>query len=201
MSRIEKSIQLYVGVLRAALWMGEVDHQGQFFTARAKLNQTPRLPLLIAALGEQAYRLAGAVSDGAIAWNSPPSYLRDVALPALRAGATRAGRQTPPLIAHIWVGLSDDTEAVVRTAKQRLVGHARLPFYANMFAAAGYPVEGGGIGDALVEQLVVQGTEDSVTQRLTEPLGLGQDEQLLTVVPVGDVGAAQTRLFQRIGRL
>src|SRR6185295_10353781 len=142
----------YVGVLRAALWTGEVDHQGEFFTARAKLNQTSRLPILIAALGEEAYRLAGEVSDGAISWNSPPSYLRDVALPALRAGATHAGRQTPPLIAHIWVALSDDTEAVVKTAKQRLSGYAQLPFYANMFAAAGYPVEGEGISDALVEQ-------------------------------------------------
>jgi F420-dependent oxidoreductase-like protein len=191
----------YVEVLRAALWMGEVDHQGQFFTARAKLNQTPRLPLLIAALGEQAYHLAGAVSDGAISWNCPPSYLRDVALPALRAGATRAGRQTPPLIAHIWVALSDDTEAVVRTAKQRLAGYGRMPFYANMFAAAGYPVAGGVIGDALVEQLVVQGDEDRMTQRLTELLGSGLDELLLTVVPAGDVGTAQTRLFQLIGRL
>src|SRR3954470_4150157 len=45
----------YVGVLRAALWTGEVDHQGEFFTARAKLNQTARLPILVAALGEEAY--------------------------------------------------------------------------------------------------------------------------------------------------
>ena len=97
--------------------------------------------------------------------------------------------------------MSDDTEAVRTTAKQRLAGYARLPFYANMFAAAGYPAEGGVIGDALVEQLVVQGAEERVSQRLTELLGSGLDELLLTLVPVGDVSAAHTRLFQLIGRL
>jgi F420-dependent oxidoreductase-like protein len=191
----------YVGMLRAALWAGEVDHQGQFFTARATLTQTPRLPILIAALGAAAYRLAGEVSDGAISWNSPPAYLRDVALPALRAGATAAKRQTPPLVAHIWVGLSDDKEAVETTAKQALAGYARLPFYANMFAAAGYPLEDGAVSDALVEQLVVQGVEDTVTQRLTELLDSGLNELLLTIVPLGDVAAARTRLFQLIGQL
>jgi F420-dependent oxidoreductase-like protein len=191
----------YVGVLRGALWTGEVDQQGEFFTARATLSQPPRLPILIAALGEEAYRLAGEVSDGAISWNTPPAYLRDVALPALRAGAAAAGRQAPPLVAHTWVTLSDDKEAVVAAAKQTLAGYARLPFYANMFAAAGYPVEGGAVSDALVEQLVVQGTEDTVTQRLTELLDSGLDELLLTVVPFGDVATARTRLFQLIGRL
>jgi len=191
----------YVGILRAALWTGEVDHQGEFFTARAKLNQTPCLPILVAALGEEAYRLAGAVSDGAISWNSPPSYLRDVALPALRTGAIGAGRQTPPLIAHIWVALSNDKKAVVMAAKRELAGYGQLPFYANMFAAAGYPVKGADVSDALVEQLVIQGAEESVTQHLTELLDSGLDELLLKVVPTGDVAATQTRLFQLIGQL
>jgi len=191
----------YVKVLRAALWAGEVDHQGQFFTARATLNQTPGLPILIAALGQEAYRLAGEVSDGAISWNSPPAYLRDVALPALSAGATAAGRQTPPLVAHIWVALGDDKAAVATTAKQTLAGYARLPFYANMFAAAGYPVEDGAVSDALVEQLVVQGAEDTVIQRLTKLLDSGLNELLLSIIPLGDVAAARTRLFQLIGQL
>jgi F420-dependent oxidoreductase-like protein len=191
----------YVAVLRAILWTGEVDHQGPFVTARATLDQPPRLPILIAALGEEAYRLAGEVSDGAISWNSPPSYLRDVALPALRAGAATAGRETPPLVAHVWVAVSDDPEAVATTAKQALLVYGRLPFYASMFAAAGYPVEDGVVSDALVDQLVVQGDESTVIQRLTELLDSGLNELLLTIVPAGDVAAAQTRLFQLIGQL
>src|SRR5687767_11632703 len=80
----------YVSILRAALWRGEVEHQDRFFTARAKLQSQPRVPLLVSALGEGAFRLAGEISDGAISWNCPVPYLLDVALPMLRDGARSA---------------------------------------------------------------------------------------------------------------
>lgn len=191
----------YVTVLRAALWEGQVDHHGRFFTAQATLNQVPRTPILIATLGEGAFRLAGEIADGAISWNSPPSYLREIALPALRAGAEAAGRPAPPVVAHLWVALTSDSTAVVQAARQVLSGYAKLPFYANMFAAAGYPVEAGGISDALIEQLVIQGDAASVSQRLHELLDSGLDELLLTIVPVGDVAASRTELFQLVGKL
>jgi F420-dependent oxidoreductase-like protein len=192
----------YVGVLRAALWEGQVDHQGRFLTARAKLNSAPRVPLLVSALGEGAFRLAGEVSDGAISWNCPIPYLLDVALPALRAGAQAAGRATPPLIAHVWVALNADAEAVRAAAKQRIGGYASLPFYANMFAAAGYPVQSDGtLGDALIEALVVMGDAEAIAARLHELLAAGLDELLLTMVNVGDSASERTRLFKLVGQL
>ncbi len=191
----------YVAVLRAVLWEGAVDHQGRFFTARAAPNRVVQLPLLIATLGVEAYRLAGQIADGAISWNSPPAYLHDVALPALRSGAAAAGRPVPPLVAHVWVALSNDHAAVVAAARQTLAGYARLPFYANMFAAAGYPVAAGAVSDALIDQLVVQGDEEAVAARITALLDSGLDELLLTLVPLGDVAAARTRLFHLVGQL
>src|SRR5687767_15134792 len=98
----------YVKVLRAALWDGTVDHKGRFITAKATSSGTTQIPLLVSALGEGAFRLAGEISDGAISWNCPPSYLLDVALPALRDGARAARRAVPPLVAHVWVALSTD---------------------------------------------------------------------------------------------
>jgi F420-dependent oxidoreductase-like protein len=195
-------VKEYVAVLRAALWEGQVEHQGRFFTARAKFNSAPRLPLLVSALGEQAFRLAGEISDGAISWNCPPAYLRGVALPALRAGAQAAGRPTPPLVAHLWVALSTDTAAVVAAAKQALAGYVKMPFYANMLAAAGHPVQvDGGVGDALVESIVVMGDHVGVAARLHELLDSGLDELLLTNVPRGDAAAERTQLFQLVGNL
>jgi F420-dependent oxidoreductase-like protein len=192
----------YVGILRAALWDGSVDHRGRFFTAKAKLNNAPRVPLLISALGESAFRLAGEVSDGAISWNCPVPYLLDVALPALRQGAAAAQRPTPPLVAHVWVALSTDAAAVHAAAKQRLAGYARLPFYANMFAAAGYAVQAdGSVSEALVDNLVAMGDESAVAARLDELLAAGLDELLLTVVPLDDEAAERTRLFGLVGRL
>jgi F420-dependent oxidoreductase-like protein len=192
----------YVAVLRAALWEGAVDYHGRFFTARTQLNRVTRVPLLIAALGAGAFRLAGEISDGAISWNCPLPYLIDVARPALRAGAQAAGRPVPPLIAHVWVAFSTDAAAVRAAAKKALAGYARLPFYASMFAAAGYPVQpDGSVSDALAESLVVMGDEATVAARLDALLDSGLDELLLTGLSLGDAAAERTRLFRLVGQL
>jgi F420-dependent oxidoreductase-like protein len=192
----------YLGVLRRALWDGSVDHHGRFFTAKATLPNPPRIPLLMSALGAGAFHLAGEVADGAISWNCPVAYLLDIARPALQAGATAAGRPVPPLVAHVWVALSDNAQAVRAAAKQALAGYARLPFYANMFAAAGYPVEvDGQVSDGLIDALVVMGDTSVVATRLQEILATGRDELLLTHVALGDTVGERTRLMQFVGQL
>jgi F420-dependent oxidoreductase-like protein len=191
----------YIDVLRGALWDGRIEYQGRFFTAKAALNSPPQVPLLISTLGEGAFRLAGEVADGAISWNCPPAYLHDVGLPALRAGAQAAKRPTPPLVAHVWVSLSRDTEAVRQAARNTLSGYARLPFYANMFAAAGYPVQDGSVSDALIDSLVIMGEAGTVTARLKELLESGLDELLLTSVVLEDAAEERARIFQLVGQL
>ncbi len=191
----------YVDVLRAALWDGTVDHHGRFFTAKAEFTSTPRVPLLIAALGPGAFRLAGEVSDGAISWNCPVSYLLDIAPPALREGALAARRPPPPLVAHMWVAPSSDAVAVRAVARQRLAYYTRLPFFANMFAAAGYPLVDGSLSDALLNDLVIMGDEQAIAVRLDELLASGIDELLLTLIPIGDETMLRTRLFRLVGQL
>jgi F420-dependent oxidoreductase-like protein len=192
----------YVDVLRAVLWEGRVDHQGRFFTAKANSSSTAQIPLLVSALGEGAFRLAGEISDGAISWNCPPKYLLDVALPALHEGARTAGRTAPPLVAHIWVALSTDRDAVRSAARKRLATYARLPFYANMFAAAGFPVQADGyLSDGLIDSLVAMGNEATVTTRLTELLASGLDELLVSLIPLDDEASERSRVFDLLGRL
>jgi F420-dependent oxidoreductase-like protein len=192
----------YVRVLRAALWDGTVDHQGRFITAKATSSSTTQIPLLVSALNEGAFRLAGEISDGAISWNCPPSYLLDVALPALRDGARAARRAVPPLVAHVWVALSTDRAAVRSAARKHLATYARLPFYTNMFAAAGFPVQADGtVSDALIDNLVAMGDESTVTARLNELLASGLDELLVSLMPLGDEASELTRTFDLIGRL
>jgi hypothetical protein len=65
----------------------------------------------------------------------------------------RAGRPAPPLVAHTRVALSDDWAAITQAARQTLAGYARLPFYAQMFAAAGYPVGADGSARPVVARL------------------------------------------------
>ncbi|HEX9989150.1 MAG TPA: LLM class flavin-dependent oxidoreductase [Chloroflexia bacterium] len=195
-------LEEYIGVLRAALWDGSVQHEGRFFTARVKMNHPQPVPVLIATLGEKSFRLAGRVSDGAISWNVPAQHLLNVALPALREGAASADRQAPPLVAHVPVVLSDDVEAVRSAARKALSVYARLPFYYNMWAAAGYPLEAdGSVSDGLIDNLVVMGDEASVTARLRALLDSGLDELLLNNLLALDPIAERTRLMRLIGSL
>jgi alkanesulfonate monooxygenase SsuD/methylene tetrahydromethanopterin reductase-like flavin-dependent oxidoreductase (luciferase family) len=141
----------YVTVLRAALWQGQVHHQGRFYQIQASMPRTPRTPILISALREKAFHLAGALADGALSWVCPVPYLLERALPALRAGAAQSGRTEPPLVAHIPVVLSQDRQAVRAVARQQSGAYGRLPFVVQMFAEAGFPVAADGtLSDALL---------------------------------------------------
>jgi alkanesulfonate monooxygenase SsuD/methylene tetrahydromethanopterin reductase-like flavin-dependent oxidoreductase (luciferase family) len=84
-----------VEVLRAVLWEGKVNHHGEFFNVVVtpgglitSLN-TARLPILVSALGEKAFQLAGEIADGALSWLCPIPYLLNTGLPALRKGASK----------------------------------------------------------------------------------------------------------------
>ncbi len=191
----------YVGILRAILWDGKIEHTGRFYTIKTSFPRTPRTPILISALREGAYYVAGEVADGAISWVSPVPYLLNRAFPALRAGATRAARAVPPLIAHIPVALSQDRPAVLAAARKQIGRYGRLPFYANMFAEAGFPVsEDGTMSDELLDSLVVSGSETDVKARLTELLDAGLDELLVMSISVTNPEEEQTRLAQLVGQ-
>ena len=192
----------YVAVMRDVLWDGHVDHQGTFFKVAASLPAPAQIPLLISALGEKAFRLAGEISDGAISWVCPVPYLLDTALPALQAGAEAQHRPVPPLIAHIPVAISTDEAAVQAATTPRISFYTKAPFYKHMFAAAGFPIGADGTGVAeLVKALVVAGTQAQVENRLRELIASGLDELLLMLIPVADEAREREQLMQVIASL
>ncbi|MGI9059125.1 MAG: LLM class flavin-dependent oxidoreductase [Ktedonobacteraceae bacterium] len=192
----------YVEVMRQVLWEGHVDHQGTFFKVATSIPRPAQIPLLISALGEKAFRLAGEIADGAISWVCPVPYLLDTAVPALRAGAQAHHRSVPPLVAHIPVAMSTDEAATQAAAMPRISFYTKAPFYASMFAAAGFPIAADGSGtDALVKALVVAGNEAQVERRLRELIASGLDELLLMMVPVADEAREREMLTRVIGAL
>lgn len=201
MPRPLSHLKSYISVLHQASHQGTVDWHDEWFTARAQWPLASRIPIMVATLGESAYHQAGMITDGAISWNTPLSYLQHTALPALTAGAQAANRPRPPLIAHAWVSLHPDTDAVVAATLDTVSGYARLPFYANMFRAAGYVVHDGVVDSSLAQALVIHGDESTIHERLTQFFASGIDEVLLTVVNVGDVVDIQRRLFALVGRM
>jgi F420-dependent oxidoreductase-like protein len=143
----------YVKILRAALQKGKFDFEGKRFNVHGQVANPPQVPVMLSALRQGSFRLAGRMADGALAWVCPLPYLRDEALPALRAGAKRAKRATPPpLVAHCFAAVHDDAAAVRTTARERLAVYARLPFYQEMFVAAGFPeARDGAMSDAMLD--------------------------------------------------
>jgi F420-dependent oxidoreductase-like protein len=205
MGNPHEQLREYLTVLRALLWEGKVDFKGNYF----KINSTlpsgtipPRTPVLISALRENAFRLAGEYADGAISWNCPVPYLIKTALPAMQAGAAAAGRPVPPLVAHVLVALNEDRQAVFKAGRAQLATYGKLPFYVKMFQDAGYEVGPDGIlGDGLLDALIVSGDAGTVAARLAEIQAAGLSELLIAPVFVGDAASEQSELLQLLGQV
>jgi F420-dependent oxidoreductase-like protein len=193
----------YVNVLRAALWEGKVDHHGHFYNVVVTLPRTSQIPVLVSTLGKKAFQLAGEIADGALSWMCPVPYLLRTGIPALHTAAAAVGRSAPPLVAHISVALTEDRRSVLAAGHQMLDFYAKLPFYAKMFADAGFPLTSDQteVSDALVESLVISGNEATVAARFTELLAAGLDELNVALVPITDASDEQSRLVHLIGQL
>ena len=193
----------YLTILRGVLETGSVVHEGKRFTARA---QSPAgktgVTLMASALRPNGFRVCGELADGAISWVCPLPYLRDVAVPALREGAERAGRPAPPLIAHVPVSVSEDIEAVRVGARRQIGIYPKVPFYSQMFQDAGFPEAANGeLSDRMIDALVVHGTPEQVKARLRELPQFGAQELLaMAVLPPGD-GEAMARTMAVLGEL
>lgn len=188
----------YLQILKALLQTGKVDFDGEFYQAHETIPEALDVPVMASALQRGSFELCGAESDGAISWICPGTYLRDVALPAMREGAKQAGRQVPPLIAHAPVCVHEDA-AEVRAAVQQQFGHPRLPFYQRMLIDAGFPEAAQGVwSDAMVDSVVFWGDETRVAERIKEMFSFGASEMLIS--PIG-VGEEQAKSIHRTTRL
>jgi alkanesulfonate monooxygenase SsuD/methylene tetrahydromethanopterin reductase-like flavin-dependent oxidoreductase (luciferase family) len=127
--------------------------------------------------------------------------LREVGLPAMRAGAERAGRPVPPLIAHAPVCVHDNKAEVYAAVREQIM-NPRLPFYQHMFKAAGFPeAEKGTWSDGMIDATVLWGNEARVTERLHELLAWGATEILVTLVPAGvNQSASLDRTLHLLGQ-
>lgn len=193
----------YLTILRGVLETGAVDHTGKRFTARGQSGAGKTgVTLMASALRTNGFRVCGELADGAISWVCPLPYLRDVAVPALKEGAAKAGRPVPPLIAHVPVVVSEDLDAVREGARRQIGFYPRVPFYSQMFQDAGFPEAAQGeLSDRMIDALVVHGTAAEVKERLRALPEFGANELLaMAIVPPGD-SEAMSRTTTVLGEL
>ena len=195
----------YLGIEKALLQEGSVDHAGRYYQARSRISSPVEVPVMAAALGVKAYELCGAEADGAISWVCPGAYLRDVALPAMRRGAEEANRTVPPLVAQVPVCVHDNPSEALEAVRSQFGGFARAPFYQNMFISAGFPeVSEGSWSDAMVDAVALYGDESRVSEGLQGLFSLGATEILASPVPAGEDSTGSVdrtlRLLAQVGQ-
>ena len=193
-------LRAYLKVLKGMLQTGVADVDEAGVVAHARLaGDAPGVPVMASALQRRSFQLCGEVADGAITWITPASFVRDVALPAVRAGAAKAGRTPPPLVMHVPVCAGERPEAVREAVRARLSGYLRTISYPAMLAASGFPeAQEGQWTDAMVDAVVVHGSEQEVGDRLRALLAMGVSE--IIADPLG-AGADPAATVQRTLRL
>lgn len=186
----------YCAIVKSGLQSGRIDFDGAYFKVHGQIADPPGVPVLISALRPRSYRLAGEVADGAISWITPAPFLRDIARPALDAGSAGGGNDAKPiLVGHVFAVVCEDQSAVVSAARERLSTYARLPFYQEMFAAAGYPdARKQELSDALIQSIVVSGDETQVVEGLRAFLAASIDELIVSILPIGIQGSKSRTL-------
>lgn len=191
----------YLRILKAILQTGSVDFDGEHYSAHASIAGPLDLQVMGSALQKGSFELCGSEADGAISWICPPTYLRDVALPAMEKGAKEAGRPVPPLIAHVPVCVHDNLDEV-RSAIREQFGNPGLPFYQNMLIAAGYPeAKEGKWSDAMIEGVAILGDEETAAQRIQELLDMGATEVLASPIIAGaDRATSLDRTMRLLGQ-
>ena len=199
------ALREYLTVVKTLLDTGAIEFEGKIYRANVALPApVPGVPVMASALRRTSYETCGELADGAISWVSPGNYLRDVAVPALQRGADRAGRAVPPLIAHAPVCVHDNPDEVRAAAREQLANYPRSPFYQAMFAEAGFPEAGAteGWSDAMIEAVVLSGSEERVRERIAGMFELGASEIIVSIVTAEeDTAASRERTLSLLAEI
>ena len=197
------NLREYLRVIKPLLQEGSVEFEGRQYRARATLESPVDVPVMASALRSGSFELCGAEADGAISWVCPPQYLRDVALPAIAAGAKGAGRESPPLIAHVPVCVHENPDEVREAVQTQAAIYPRLRLYQRMFAAAGYPEASDATwSDAMIAGVVASGDEPSVERRVHGLFEMGTTEVLASLILAGpDQEASLDRSLRLLGEI
>jgi alkanesulfonate monooxygenase SsuD/methylene tetrahydromethanopterin reductase-like flavin-dependent oxidoreductase (luciferase family) len=190
----------YLQIVQPVLKTGSVHFEGEFYRADASFPRAPGTPVPIAALRAPAFRVAGRLADGAMSWNCPTAYMQQVAMPALQEGADSAGRDRPRLMVHVPVMVTTDRDELHRKAGEQLGYYAAAPFYARMFADAGYPLlPNGSVSPQLIDDLIVSGTPDEIAAQLRHRLDLGFDVLMVNPLRTEDDARHEDQVLEILG--
>jgi len=179
----------YLAVLLPLLDRQSVSFTGT--TVRANVGLTTpspgRVPVVVAALGTQMLRLAGAQADGTVLWMTGPATVRDHVVPVITAAAESAGRPGPRVVCILPVCVTDDPDAARERAARIFAIYGELPSYRAMLDRE----EATGPAD-----VAIVGDEDAVSAQISALAEAGVTDFVAGEYTTGAEGA-RTRAFLR----
>lgn len=203
----------YVHIVRKLLDGVDPDFEGEYFTCRGPLpaSPAPRIEVGIGVLRPGMARLAGEVADTAITWLTPASYLRDIVVPAMRAGAEAADRPMPRLVAMVPMAVKSSVNPV-DVALASNGAHIRLPHYVDMLRQAGITISSSDAradAAALIDgQAFLYGDVEELVKQISQYGDAGVDEIVLNFTGIchlrgpqqalADTKAVLTEIFSNI---
>lgn len=156
-----RHLREFLHVLMPLLEQGSVQVHGDTISCEAKVFVAPaqRCPVLVAALGPQALKVAGTLCDGvSLAWVGPRT-IREHIVPRLTEAATAAGRSAPRVLATLPVCVTDDPSGVRAIIDRNLAMYGQLPSYRAMFDREGAATPG---------DVAIVGSRNEVNDKLSE---------------------------------
>lgn len=141
----------YLSVITPLLRGEAVDYTGAQLAGHMTLDVpgAAPVPLIVAALGPQMLKLAGALADGTVTWMTGPNTLESHIIPTISAAAAEAGRAAPRIVCGLPIALTNDVDAARATIAKELQIYGMLPSYRAMLDREGVagPAELSLVGD------------------------------------------------------
>jgi len=177
----------YLTIVRGLLAGERLDHHGEYFSCELRLLPVPSPPVEVGlgVLRPAMARLAGELADVAITWLTPAAYLRDVVLPALRAGAEAEGRPAPRVVAVVPVAVDRAGRDLTELVMAGHAHHLRMPHYADMVRRAGIDADltdpGAAVNAVVKGGAFLTGGLGDIAEQLAAFEEAGVDEIVLNV--------------------
>ncbi|MER7792358.1 TIGR03564 family F420-dependent LLM class oxidoreductase [Streptomyces sp. NPDC097640] len=129
-----RHLREHLEALGSLLETGVVDLEGETLVARASLpgsvpGARPRVPVLVAAAGEQTLRAAGELADGVLPILSGPRTLAEYTVPTITRYAEAAGRPAPRVAVIVSGVVTADVAGARARAEQNMAPYRNLPAY------------------------------------------------------------------------
>ena len=152
---------------------------------------TPRVPVLLGALGPVMLRLAGERASGTITFLAGPRTIGDEVAPRLTRAAEAVGAPRPRVVVGLPVALTDDPARVRGDVAAEYAALAALPSYAATLARDGF----GSPGD-----IALAGDERDVVAGLRRYLDAGATDVNVSLVGTGAERARTLAALAHLGQ-